>query len=197
VSDSRSQDAGSPAYRYVADQIGGRELALILGGLMMLGVVTSLLQFSRSVGLTIGTAIFGSILTLRFAPEVRSALPDALAAILPGPVLALTQDPQAILDPESARALRVLVEHSLPSNPLVADVVFNALRVGLAGSLHWVFLTAAGVFGAGLLVALFMRAVPLLGRGQVGTASAPAPSPSPSPDLARSGRTGSPPALTA
>jgi hypothetical protein len=93
---------------------------------------------------------------------VRSALPDALAAILPGPVLALTQDPQAILDPESASALRVLVEHSLPSNPLVA---------------------------------LFMREVPLLGRGQVGTASAPAPSPS--PDLARSGRTGSPPALTA
>jgi EmrB/QacA subfamily drug resistance transporter len=164
-----------------------------------LGVVTSLLQFGRSVGNTVGTAIFGSILTLRFAPEVRAALPDDLAGALPASVMAMTQNPQALVDPAAASVLRMGLLESLPSQPEAMDLIFGALRSGLAGSLHWVFLAAACVFGSGALATLFLREVPIPGRGQTelekGKVSGPAPSPS--PDLARSGRTDSPPALTA
>jgi EmrB/QacA subfamily drug resistance transporter len=137
-----------------------------------LGVVTSLLQFGRSVGNTIGTAIFGSILTLRFLPEMQAALPEDVAVALPGPVLAMTQNPQALLDPASAGALRLAVAQSLPEVPAAADLVFGALRSGLAGSLHWVFLASAGIFGSGFLACLFLREVPIPGRSSQAQAAA-------------------------
>jgi len=156
-----------------------------------LGVVTSLLQFFRSVGNTVGTALFGSILTLRFAPEVRSALPGEFADAFGEPVVALTQSPQALVDPVAAESLRIALAEAMPGSSEVTDVVFDALRAGLAGSLHWVFLAAALVFASGLVATLFLREVPIVGMRR--SARAPAPSPS---DLARSGRTDSPPALT-
>jgi EmrB/QacA subfamily drug resistance transporter len=137
-----------------------------------LGVVTSLLQFGRSVGNTIGTAIFGSILTLRFLPEMQAALPEEVATALPGPVLAMTHNPQALLDPAASATLSLAVAQSLPGMPEAVDLVFGALRSGLAGSLHWVFLASACVFGSGFLASLFLREVPIPGhRGPVPAAA--------------------------
>jgi hypothetical protein len=150
--------------------------------------VTSLLQFARSVGNTVGTAIFGSILTLRFAPEMQAALPDEIEAGLPDSVLALTQTPQALVDPAQSESLRAALAQAAPE---ATELVFAALRSGLAGSLQWVFLAAAFVFGLGMVASLFMREVPLVGKRGAAPVSAP------SPDLARSGRTETPPALTA
>ena len=152
-----------------------------------LGVVTSLLQYARSMGNTLGTAIFGSILTLRFVPEVQAALPLDVAAILPGEILVMAENPQALLDPSAANALRA----ALADSPAAAEAVVAALRGGLAGALQWVFLGAALVFGSGFVAVLFLHEVPLVGRGD--RASAPAPA----SDRARSVRTDSPPALTA
>lgn len=154
-----------------------------------LGVVTSLLQFARSIGNTIGTAIFGSILTLRFAPEMQSALPDTV--VLPESVLALTQTPQALVNPAQADSLRAALAETAPE---ASELVFAALRTGLAESLHWVFLAAAFIFGSGLVACVFIREVPIVGKRSVGQVSA---APSPAPDLARSGRRETPPALSA
>jgi EmrB/QacA subfamily drug resistance transporter len=154
-----------------------------------IGVVTSLLQFSRSIGNTVGTAIFGSILTLRFVPEMQAAIPPDIAAVLPGSVLAMAQNPQALLDPAAADTLRAAIVEALPNSPGAADAVFEALRGGLAGSLHWVFLAAGCIFGSGFLASLFLKELPIHGRRTSARA--------PSPDLARGGRTDSPPALTA
>jgi hypothetical protein len=161
-----------------------------------LGVVTALLQFFRSVGNTIGTAIFGSILTLRFAPEVQSALPDDLAENLPDHVLAMTQSPQALVDPAQADQLRAAILDAMPAAPDAVDLMVGALRAGLAGSLHWVFLSAALVFASGMVATLFLREVPIVGARRPTSAVSTSPSPS-APDRARSGRTDSPPALTA
>ena len=38
-----------------------------------LGVATAFNQFCRSIGSTLGAALFGSLLIARFAPEVRAA----------------------------------------------------------------------------------------------------------------------------
>jgi hypothetical protein len=83
------------------------------------------------------------------------------------------------------------------ARPEAIELVFGALRSGLAGSLHWVFVAAACVFGSGALVTLFLREVPLVGRGHHDVEKASGPVSSPSPDPVRSGRTDSPPALTA
>src|SRR5207237_2005775 len=51
-----------------------------------LGVVTSLTQFARSIGSTVGVALFGSLLTNQFAPAFRAALPPQVAAAASPPV---------------------------------------------------------------------------------------------------------------
>jgi hypothetical protein len=121
-----------------------------------IGVVTSLLQFARQMGNTIGTAIFGTVLTLRFLPEVQSALPPELAPRLEGELLEAISDPQALLLPEAAAALRLTLENAF-GGPQAVDDVFGAIRSGLAASLRWVFLAGALVFGSGLLAAVFLR----------------------------------------
>src|SRR5262249_32678050 len=138
-----------------------------------LGVVTALLQFFRSIGNTVGTAIFGSILTLRFVPEVRSSLSDDLPEALPEQALALAQSPQALVDPSQAESLRAAIVDVLPSAPETVELVFGALRSGLAGSLQWVFLSAALVFASGMVATLFLREVPL--GGELKQPSAPKP----------------------
>jgi MFS family permease len=58
-----------------------------------LGVVTSLVQFSRSIGATLGAAVFGSLLANRFGPALREALPPTVAAAIPSEQLAQLQNP--------------------------------------------------------------------------------------------------------
>lgn len=130
-----------------------------------LGVVTALLQLARSMGNTLGTAVFGSVLTLRFLPEMHASVPAELTSRLDAAGLEAIRDPQALLNPAAAIALRESISRVFPDVPGAVDVVFLAIRTGLAGSLHWVFLGAALVLASALLAALFMHEIPLRGRG--------------------------------
>jgi EmrB/QacA subfamily drug resistance transporter len=126
-----------------------------------LGVATSLNQFCRSIGSTLGSALFGSLLILRFVPEVESALPIDLTAWLSGPAGASIRDPQSLLNPSAAEALRLSVTQAFPTVPNAADAVLSAIRQGLTNALHWVFLASAGVTLAGLIGSLIWRDVPM------------------------------------
>jgi MFS family permease len=50
-----------------------------------LGVATSLNQFCRSIGSTLGSALFGSILILHFGSTLRASVPGPVAAWLDSP----------------------------------------------------------------------------------------------------------------
>src|SRR5262249_50035461 len=116
-----------------------------------LGVATSLNQFCRSVGSTVGSAVFGSILILRFLPEVQSALPANVGAWLAGPDGESIRDPQSLLNPSAAEALRASVDRAFPQGPGTSDLVLEAIRFGLAGALHSVFLIAAAIMLLGFV----------------------------------------------
>jgi hypothetical protein len=126
-----------------------------------LGVATSLNQFCRSIGSTLGSALFGSLLILRFVPSVRAELPAALGAWLDGPGGAGVRDPQALLNPAAALALREGVAQAFPGSPETADLVLGAIRSGLAGALHWVFAAGALMMLVGLVGSLVWREVPM------------------------------------
>jgi EmrB/QacA subfamily drug resistance transporter len=136
-----------------------------------LGVVTALLQLARSMGNTLGTAVFGSVLTLRFLPEMHASVPLELISRLETAGIEAIRDPQALLNRASAIALRERLGQAFPDVPGAVDVVFLAIRAGLAGSLHWVFLGAAIVLASALLAALFMHEIPLRGRGSPSSSS--------------------------
>jgi EmrB/QacA subfamily drug resistance transporter len=128
-----------------------------------LGVATALNQFSRSIGSTLGAALFGSLLIARFVPEVAAALPPELSAFLASPGGASLRDPQALLNPAAAEAVRssVLGAFSEAQAPAVADLVLAAIRTGLAGALHWVFAAAAITSLVGLIGSLLWRELPV------------------------------------
>lgn len=151
-----------------------------------LGVATSLNQFCRSIGSTLGSALFGSILILRFMPSVRAALPAAVGDWLDGPGGAGVRDPQALLNPNAAMALREAIAQAFPTTPTTpttptapnaldaaatADLVLAAIRDGLSGALHWVFALGALVMLVGLVGSIVWREVPMRRPGRAPAAA--------------------------
>ena len=121
------------------------------------GVMTSSLQFLRSIGGSMGAAIFGAILTNRFSPAFHEALPAKVAATVPPQLLTAFENPQVMMDPHMADRLRAagpeMVERMVP--------VFGAVRHALASSLHGVFVYGAILAATGVAFALLIVDLPL------------------------------------
>jgi EmrB/QacA subfamily drug resistance transporter len=126
-----------------------------------LGVVTALTQFSRSIGSTLGVAIFGSLLTNRFAPSFQAALPPDVKTVLGPDRLAQFQNPQALLNPQAAQAMREQLLALGPQGAQIYDVLFTAIKLGLVTALHDVFLLGAVLGAIGLVTVLFLQELPL------------------------------------
>jgi MFS family permease len=122
------------------------------------GVMTSSLQFLRSIGGSIGAAIFGAILTNRFSPAFHAALSPQAAAGVPPQVLKAFENPQVLMDPHMAERLQAsggpaLMEKLVP--------VFGAVKHALSASLHDVFVYGAILAAVGVVFALLIVDIPL------------------------------------
>ena len=126
-----------------------------------LGVVTSLTQFSRSIGSTLGVAVFGSLLTNRFAPAMQTTLPPELKAALPADRLGQFQNPQALLNPQAAEQLRQQLLALGPQGAQLYDALLSAIKVALVSALHDVFLLGAALGVLGIVTVLFLKELPL------------------------------------
>jgi len=140
-----------------------------------IGVATSLTQFARSIGATLGTAIFGSLLLNRFQPALEQALPPELAA-LPPEQLAQFTNPQSLLNPQSAELMHQTFSQLGPQGEQLFAALLGTIKVALASSLHDVFLLGALVAAFGVVNVLFMREVPLR-QGYTRPAAPPAEQP--------------------
>jgi EmrB/QacA subfamily drug resistance transporter len=103
------------------------------------GVATSGSTFFRSVGGTIGTALFGAVMTGQLASHLTESLPAGAAG--PGGVTALTSAMSTI--------------STLPDS--IKPIVLDAFTT----SLDRVFLTAVPILVVGFVLALFLPEVPL------------------------------------
>jgi MFS family permease len=126
-----------------------------------LGVVTSLTQFARSIGSTLGVAIFGTILTNRFAPAVLAALPPEVKAALPADRLAQFLNPQALLNPQAADMMRQQLLALGPQGAQIYDVLLQAIKLALVSALHDVFLLGAVLSACGVVTVVFLKELPL------------------------------------
>jgi hypothetical protein len=143
-----------------------------------LGVVTSNIQFFRNVGGTIATAIFGSILASRLAPNIKSQV-DALH--LPASFTSsfkIGGSAQQIFNPANLAAARAAVPAA--ARPLF-DQVIVAVKAGLALTLHEMFLIGVVALLISLVVSVFMPNVPLLAAKKQPGASMGEGSPVPEP----------------
>ncbi len=125
------------------------------------GTATSGIQFFRSMGGALGSAVFGSLLASRFPAAFRAALPADIARALPSEQLARFDNPQALVSPEASSGLQQgLAALDPPAQGLVAALQ-AAVRTGLASALHDVFALGALIVAVAAVATLFLREVPL------------------------------------
>jgi EmrB/QacA subfamily drug resistance transporter len=120
------------------------------------GVATSSVQFLRSIGASLGTAVFGAVLSNRFGSAFHEALPRDVASRIPAPMLSAFANPQALMDPNIASRIGVdpaMLEQLRP--------VMAAVRTSLSVSLHDVFLMGTIIAAAGIVFAQLVVDVPL------------------------------------
>ena len=121
-------------------------------GRSQLGIATSLNQFSRSIGQTVGVAIMGTVMTISLASHIaeiqkESGLPEA-------DVARVVHNPSALIDPIARAAQR--------------PELLKAMSGALAGALHNVFLTGVAFAVLALLSGFWLPA----GRIEVETEAA-------------------------
>jgi hypothetical protein len=132
-------------------------------GLNQLGVVTSLVQFLRSIGGTIGATLLGSTLVTSFAPALQRSLDPSLGSALPPGTMTQISNPQALLNPEMAHRIQEGLVQAGPSLAALYGPVMVAVKLALTTSLHWVFLTCGIILTAAAIGALFLPDRPLRG----------------------------------
>src|SRR5215207_8794280 len=112
-----------------------------------LGVATSTTQLSRSLGATVGTAIFGTIMTNGMKTEIPKHLPSQA---LQGPQADELSDGSgvgAVLDPNTLNQL--------------PDAVATGIREGLAAAMHPVFVAGLPIIAIAFVATLFIKELPL------------------------------------
>src|SRR3989440_501976 len=133
-----------------------------------LGVATSQIQFWRQIGGTIGTSVLGSVLASRLAAGIQSqaaglALPPQAGRLVPS----AGGNPQAVFDPSVIAARRTAATAAGgPQGGAIFDQVLHALRAGLAGTLHEVFLYSGAVLVVALVATLLLREGRLRGQAR-------------------------------
>ncbi len=170
---SRMDGGSSQIYGMASMSIVGLGLGLSFTPLMlatqnavphtMMGVATSLSQFSRSVGGTIGVAVMGSMLTRRLSSELDANLPDEVRQRAPAELIAGVTNPRVLLDDRSLERIRDLGFGPVfgTDGPRLFEQTIAAMKDGLATSITDVFLVAAVLMAVGTVIAMFLREIPL------------------------------------
>jgi hypothetical protein len=128
----------------------------------VMGVATSSIAFFRSLGGSVGLAIFGSVLNNRFASEFLGRLPADVTAVVPAQQLdALAHNPQALMSAEAQAQLRALIEQVGQNGDELFQQVLLALRQSLDSALSHIFLYALLFVVAAFIINLFIKEIPL------------------------------------
>jgi hypothetical protein len=129
----------------------------------MMGVTTSLNQFARSVGGTIGVAIMGSILTRRLNDELDASLPQRVRDEAPPAVIDNATNPRLLLDDDSVTALRDqgFVPLFGEEGRALFDQTIAAMQEGLAAAITDIFLIATVLMALACVIMLFLQEIPM------------------------------------
>jgi predicted MFS family arabinose efflux permease len=122
-----------------------------------IGAATASTQFFRSIGSTVGVAVFGSILLTRYHAEFDRLIPPGT----PPAALAAFKNPLQLV------AIRQRLEIAFARFPGGTDLLHKLLenvRDALVNGLHAIFVLGAILMVVGLAVNLFLKEVPLRKR---------------------------------
>lgn len=123
----------------------------------VLGIVTSLVQFARSVGGTIGLALLGTLMTNNLRADL-DRLPPAVVESTPAPLIQrLREDPGIIASPQGLDQL----QRSAAQAGADVTALVDALRDALTDAIAFDYRVAVFILASALVVTVFLREVPL------------------------------------
>jgi MFS family permease len=119
-----------------------------------MGVATASTQFFRSIGSTLGTAIFGSIMLSRYRSEFDAAVPQGV----PAPMLELFHNPLQLgqIMPQLQAQFA-----QFPNGPALLVTLLTNVKGSLVSAIGGVFFIATFVVGVALLANIFLPEIPL------------------------------------
>ena len=112
-----------------------------------LGVATSTTQLSRSLGATVGTAVFGTIMTNGMRTEIPKHLPPQALNSPQAEKLSGSGGVGAVLDPNTLGQL--------------PDAIVTGIREGLAAAMPPVFVAGLPMIAIAFVATLFIKELPL------------------------------------
>ena len=127
----------------------------------LMGTVTANLQFFRSIGSTVGIAIFGSLLTGRFTYELPRQIPAQVIRVLPARALHGLNNPSVLLSPAAGRHLARLFGHLGPDGLRLAHQLMHGVRSALAMGTERVFMMGTGLLLLAFVLSWGLREIPL------------------------------------
>ena len=127
-----------------------------------LGEVSAGLQFFRSLGSTVGLAVFGTILNARFASALATSLPAQLKGIAADPATASQiNNPQVLLSAQAQPHLQQMFGQFGTGGQKLYSAFMDAVRHSLESAIGRVFFLAMSISIVGFVVVLFLKEVPL------------------------------------
>jgi len=119
-----------------------------------LGAATASSTFFRSIGSTVGVAIFGSLLLTNYHHDFSGAIPDGM----PQEVTAAFSNP--LLLPQMQPQL-ALIFGGYPGGPGLLQNLYARVRTALLGGINLIFLTSTVLMACMFILNLALKDVPL------------------------------------
>ncbi|MFC1968948.1 MDR family MFS transporter [Chloroflexota bacterium] len=128
----------------------------------ILGVATSATAFIRSIGGSVGLAIFGSVMSNRFGIKFMGNISSEVKEIIPQERLEfIARNPQALVSPEAQVQLKTMFEQIAPGSSQLLHQVLQALKGALEFALSEVFIIGFIAVLIAFIINLFLREIPL------------------------------------
>lgn len=137
-----------------------------------IGVVTSSVQFFRSIGATVGIAVMGSMLTSELQSSIRTDVPAEVTAALPSSTLS-SINAEALSSPEAQDRLRAAFGDN-PDAGRLFDLLMSSMRGALEGAIHNVFVIGLCIAIVALAIVFFLPETKLRKRGEATSPSSAA-----------------------
>jgi EmrB/QacA subfamily drug resistance transporter len=121
-----------------------------------IGQVTATLTFFRSMGSTIGLAVFGAVFTNALTANMKANLPAALKSLIPVDKLTNIGQTQG-----GSGDLKATFAHFGPQGMVLYEQLMHAIKLSFASSIGEVFLMGAAMMTLAFVATLFLKEIPL------------------------------------
>jgi EmrB/QacA subfamily drug resistance transporter len=119
-----------------------------------MGVATASSTFFRSIGSTIGVAVFGSLLLTNYHHDLSNALPKDL------PQQAMDALSNPLLLPQMRPQLEGALSH-YENGPHVLETLYSSVGTALLGGIQWIFFISAALMVGLFILNLLLKDAPL------------------------------------